>query len=46
MGLRGGVVTQIRAHTILQPCPHVRVKPAVQGAMEEDAQGVHKVPGK
>ena len=46
MGLRGGVVTNIRARTTLQPYPHVRVKPAVQGAVEEDAQGVHEVPGK
>ena len=46
MGLGGRVVTRIRACTMLQPCPHVRVKPAVQGAVEEDAQGVHKVPGK
>ena len=46
MGLRGGVVTRIRARTMLQPCPHVRVRPAVQGAVEEDAQGAHEVPGK
>ena len=46
MGLGGGVVTCIRARTMLQPCPHVRVRPAVQGAVEEDAQGVHEVPGK
>ena len=26
--------------------PTCRVKPVVQGAVEEDAQGVHKVPGK
>ena len=46
VGLRSGVVTCIRACTTLQPCPHVRVKPVVQGAVEEDAQGVHEVPGK
>ena len=46
VGLGGGVVTRIRARTTLQPCPHVRVRPAVQGAVEEDAQGAHKVPGK
>ena len=46
VGLRSGVVACIRACTTLQPCPHVRVKPAVQGAVEEDAQGVHEVPGK
>ena len=46
MGLGSGVVTCIRACTMLQPCPHVRVKPAVQGAVEEDAQGAHEVPGK
>ena len=45
MGLGGGVVTRVRAHTTLQPCPHARVRPAVQGAVEEDAQGVHEVPG-
>ena len=37
MGLGGGVIICIRARTILQPCPHVRVKPEVQGAVEEDA---------
>ena len=31
---------------MLQPCPYVRVKPAVQGAVEEYAQGAHEVPGK
>ena len=41
-----GVFTCIRACTTLQPCSHIRVKPAVQGAEEEDAQGVHEVPGK
>ena len=46
MGLRRGVVACIRACAALQPCPHVRVKPAVQGAVEEDAQGAHEVPGK
>ena len=46
VGLRGRVVIHIRARTMLQPCPHVRVKLAVQGAVEEDAQGVHEVPGK
>ena len=46
MGLRNRVVICIRACTILQPCLYVRVKPAVQGAVEEDAQGVHEVPGK
>ena len=30
----------------VQPCPHDRVKPAVQSAVEEDTQGVHKVPCK
>ena len=44
--LASGVVTCIRAYTMLQPCPHVRVKPAVQVAVEEDAQGAHEVPGK
>ena len=46
MGLGGRVVTHIRACTMLQPCLHVRVKPAVLGAVEEDTQGVHEVPGK
>ena len=46
LGLGSRVVTCIRAHTTLQPYPHVRVKPAVQGAVEEDTQGVHEVPGK
>ena len=46
VGLGSRVVTHIRARTMLQPCPHVRVKPAVQGSVEEDAQGVHEVPGK
>ena len=46
MGLGGRVVTCIRARTTLQPCPHVRVRPAVQVAVEEDAQGVHELPGK
>ena len=46
VGLGSGVVIHIRACTTLQPCPHVRVKPAVQGAVEEDTQGAHKVPGK
>ena len=46
VGLGGGVVTHIRARTTLQPCPHVRVKPTVQGAVEKDAQGAHEVPGK
>ena len=31
---------------MLQPCPYVRVNPAACGAVEEDAQGVHEVPGK
>ena len=30
----------------LQPCPHDRVKPAVQGAVDEDTQGAHEVPRK
>ena len=46
MGLGNGVVASIRACTLLQPGPHVRVKPAVQGSVEEDAQGAHEVPGK
>ena len=46
MGIERGVVTCIRAHAVLQPCPHIRVKPAVQGAVEEDAQGAYEVPGK
>ena len=46
VGLGSGVVICIRACTMLQPCLHVRVKPAVQGAVEKDAQGVHEVPGK
>ena len=46
VGLGGGVVACIRAHTTLQPCPHVRVKPAAWGTVEEDAWGAHEVPGK
>ena len=46
MGLRSRVVACIRACAMLQPCPHVRVNPAACGAVEEDARGVHKVPGK
>ena len=46
MGLGSRVVACIRACTMLQPCPHIRVKPVVQGAVEEDAQGSHEVPGK
>ena len=46
VGLGSGVVIRIRARTMLQPCPSVRVKPAVQGAVEEDAQGAYEVPGK
>ena len=46
VGLGCGVVICIRARAALQPCPHDRVKPAVQGAVEEDAQGMHEVPGK
>ena len=30
----------------LQTRPHDRVKPAVQGAVEEDAQGAQEVPRK
>ena len=41
-----GFVICIRACAVLQPCPHISVKPAVQGAMEKDAQGAHEVPGK
>ena len=46
VGLGSGVVACIRACTTLQPCPHVRVKPAAWGAVEEDARGVHEVSGK
>ena len=46
MGLRSGVVVCIRAHAMLQPCPYVRVNPTARGAVEEDARGVHEVPGK
>ena len=46
VGLGCGVVACIRAHAVLQPCPHDRVKPALQGAVEEDAQGAHKIPHK
>ena len=46
VGLRRGVVACIRACAALQPCPHDRVKPTLQGAVEEDAQGAHKVPHK
>ena len=46
MGLEREVVACIRARAALQPYPHVRVKPAVQGSVEEDVQGAHEVPGK
>ena len=46
MGLGHGVVACIKARAALQPCPHIGLKPAVQGAVEEDTQGVHEVPGK
>ena len=46
VGLGCGVVVCIRAHAALQPCPHVRVKPAVQGAVDKNTQGAHKVPRK
>ena len=46
MGLGRGVVACTRARAALQPCPHDRVKPAVQGAVEEDAQGAQEVPRK
>ena len=46
VGLGHGVVVCIRACAALQPCPHDRVKPAVQGAVEEDTQGAYEVPGK
>ena len=46
VGLRHKVVTCTRARAALQPCPHDRVKPAVQGAVEEDAQGAQEVPRK
>ena len=41
VGLGRGVVTCIKARAALQPCSHVRVKPAVQGSVEEDVQGAH-----
>ena len=46
VGLRSGVLIHTRARATLQPCPYVRVNPAACGAMEEDAQGAHKAPGK
>ena len=46
VGLGSRVVPCIRACAILQPCPYVRVNPEVCGAMEEDAQDAHEVPGK
>ena len=46
VGLGHRVVICIKAHAVLQPCLYIRVKPAVQGAMEEDAQDVHEVHGK
>ena len=46
VGLIHGVVVCIRARAVVQPCPHDRVKPAVQGAVKEDTQGVQEVPHK
>ena len=46
VGLGRRVITCIRARAALQPFPHVRVKPEVQGSVEEDALGAHEVPGK
>ena len=47
VGLGSRVVTYIRAHAMLQPCPHIRVKPPqYMGAVEKMHTGVHKVPGK
>ena len=46
VGLRSGVVACTTARAALQPCPHVGVKPAARGAVEEDAgcaQGTWKV---
>ena len=45
VGLGSGVITCTKAHAMLQSCPYVRVKPAACGAVEEDAGGVHEVPG-
>ena len=46
VGLGCGVVACTRACAALQTRPHDRVTPAVQGAVEEDAQGVQEVPRK
>ena len=46
VGLRSRVIIYTRTCAILQPCPYIRVNPAALGAMEEGAQGMHKVPGK
>ena len=46
MGLGSRVIACIRARKMFQPCQHVIVKPAARGAVEEDAWGVHEVPGK
>ena len=45
VGLVSRVVICTRAHAMLQPCPYVRVNPAACGAVEEDIQGAHEVPG-
>ena len=46
VGLGRGVVACTRARAAIQTRPHDRVKPAVQGAVEEDALGAQEVPRK